>query len=415
VAATTGYQTRIFEETAHSAGFDVIMATDRCRHMEDPWGDGAIPVRFHNPEAGALVLADMRERPDGILAVGDKPTVLAAVTAEKLGLRFHSPGAVETCRNKFLARERFLAAGMRVPHYYRVSLDTDVAEAARCAEFPCVLKPLGLSGSRGVIRANDGYEFTLAFERIRAILEQHEIARLNEEQDRFIQVESYISGREFAVEGLVIDGRLKVLAIFDKPDPLEGPFFEESIYITPSLEAPDVRQALIGTTQQAITAVGLSNGPVHAEMRHNEQGVWMLEIAGRPIGGLCARSLRFGDGMPLEELLLRFAVGEDVAAFERERGASGVMMIPIPKNGVYHDVFGVDRATAVPGITDIVITAKYGQHLKRLPEGSSYLGFIFARAESPRDVEAALRHAHSLLRFEIMTELPALDNAGANY
>jgi biotin carboxylase len=415
VAATTGYQTRIFEETAHAAGFDVMMATDRCRHLEDPWGDGAIPVRFHTPEAGALVLAGMAERPDGILAVGDKPTVLAAVTAEKLGLRFHPAHAVETCRNKFLARERFLAAGMRVPYYYRVSLDTDLGEAARCAEFPCVLKPLGLSGSRGVIRANDGYEFTLAFERIRAILAQHDISRLNEEQDRFIQIESYIPGREFAVEGLVIDGRLKVLAIFDKPDPLEGPFFEESIYVTPSRETTAVQQALAETTQRAVTAVGLTNGPVHAEMRHNEEGVWMLEIAGRPIGGLCARALRFGDGMPLEELLLRFAVGEDVSTLEREGGASGVMMIPIPKSGVYHDVSGIDNASAEPGVTDIVITAKYGQHLKRLPEGSSYLGFIFARAGTAAEAEATLRQAHSMLRFEIMTELPAVNNARANY
>lgn len=415
VAATTGYQTRIFEETAHAIGFETIMATDRCRHMEDPWGDGAIPVRFHTPEAGALTLADLPDRPDGILAVGDKPTVLAAITAERLGLRFHPREAVETCRNKFLARERFLAAGMQVPHYYRVSLDTDLAEAARSALFPCVLKPLGLSGSRGVIRANDVCEFTLAFERIRSLLEQHDISRLHEEQDRYLQVESYIPGREFAVEGLAIGGRLKVLAIFDKPDPLEGPFFEESLYVTPSRESNSIQRALAETTQQAVTALGLTDGPVHAEMRHNDDGVWMLEVAGRPIGGLCARSLRFGDGMPLEELLLRFSVGEDVSTLERERDASGVMMIPIPKSGVYRDVSGVAEASAVPGITDVAITAKYGQRLQTLPEGSSYLGFIFARGETPEQVEAALRLAHSKLAFQIMSELPTLDNARANY
>jgi biotin carboxylase len=415
VAATTGYQTRIFEETARSIGFEVVMATDRCLHMEDPWGDGAIPVRFHKPEDGALTLVSTAELPDGILAVGDKPTVLAAVTAGNLGLRFHPRHAVEACRNKFLARERFLAAGMPVPYYYRVSLDTDIAEAARCAEFPCVLKPLGLSASRGVIRANDGYEFTLAFERIRSILQQPEIARLREEQDQFLQIESYIPGREFAVEGLVIDGALKVLAIFDKPDPLEGPYFEESLYVTPSREPAEVQNELARRAQQAVTAVGLTNGPVHAEMRHNADGVWMLEIAGRPIGGLCARSLRFGKGMPLEELLLRFAVGEDVSTLEREPAASGVMMIPIPVAGVYHDVTGVPEASDVPGITDIVITAKYGQRLQMLPEGSSYLGFIFARAEKPEEVEAALRLAHSRLRFEIMAELPTLDNLRANY
>jgi biotin carboxylase len=304
---------------------------------------------------------------------------------------------------------------MRVPYYYRVSLDTDLAEAARCAQFPCVLKPLGLSGSRGVIRANDGYEFTLAFEQIRSILTQHDISRLHEEQDHYVQVESYIPGREYAVEGLVIDGRLKVLAIFDKPDPLEGPYFEETIYVTPSRAEPEVQSALIESTQQAVSATGLTNGPVHAEMRHNGEGVWMLEIAGRPIGGLCARSLRFGGGMPLEELLLRFAVGEDVSALEREPHASGVMMIPIPKSGVYHAVSGVDQARAVPGITDVAITAKYGQRLLMLPEGSSYLGFLFARAETADDVERALKQSHACLQFEIMAELPSLNNALANY
>jgi biotin carboxylase len=415
IAATTGYQTRIFEETAHSIGFEVIMATDRCHHLEDPWGDGAIPVRFQKPEAGALELASLQQAPDGILAVGDKPTVLAAATAEVLGLRFHPRHAVEACRNKFLARERFLAAGMQVPYYYRVSLETDVAEATRRAEFPCVLKPLGLSGSRGVIRANDEYEFSLAFDRIRSILTQRDISGLNEQQDRYLQIESYIPGSEFAVEGLAIDGRLKVLAIFDKPDPLEGPFFEETIYVTPSRACPKVQRALVDTTQQAVTAVGLTNGPVHAEMRYNQDGVWMLEVAARPIGGLCARSLRFGDGMPLEELLLRFAVGEDVSALERERQASGVMMIPVPKSGVYHGVSGVEEASAVPGITDVAITAKYGQRLLMLPEGSSYLGFLFARGETPEEVERALRNAHSRLRFEIMAELLAPGSTRANY
>ena len=218
------------------------MATDRCRHLEDPWADGALPVRFHQPEAGAETLSHLEARPDGIIAIGDKPTVLAAAAAEQLGLIFHPRPAVETCRNKFLARERFLAAGLNVPYYYRVSLDMPGGEAGRAARFPCVLKPLGLSGSRGVIRAEDELDFADAFERIRTILERHDIARLNEDQDRFIQVESYIPGREYAIEGLVDNGQLRVFAIFDKPDDLTGPFFEETIYVTPSRAVAECRR-----------------------------------------------------------------------------------------------------------------------------------------------------------------------------
>jgi len=407
VAATTGYQTRIFEETAKQIGFEVVMATDRCRHLEDPWQDGALPVRFHQPDAGVETLSHLDARPDGILAIGDKPTVLAAATAEQLGLPFHPREAVEACRNKFLARERFLAAGLNVPYYYRVSLDMEVGEAARCARFPCVLKPLGLSGSRGVIRAEDEFDFIQAFERIRSILEQRDIVRLDEEQDRYIQVESYIPGREYAIEGLVAGGQLRVLAVFDKPDELEGPYFEETIYVTPSRASAEIQADLIQTTQRAVTALGLTHGPVHAEMRHNAEGTWMLEMAARPIGGLCARSLRFDGGKSLEEVLLRFAVGDDAGSLRREPCASGVMMIPIPKSGIFDSYSGLEEAAAVPSIEDVIVTAKKGQKLQQLPEGSSYLGFIFARANSPAEVEAALRDSHSRLRFQIMTELPS--------
>jgi len=223
-----------------------------------------------------------------------------------------------------------------------------------------------------------------------------------------VHAESYIAGREFAVEGLVTNGRLQVLAIFDKPDPMEGPYFEETIYTTPSREPERVQQELIETTAAAVRALGLRHGPVHAELRYNSDGAWMLETHARPIGGLCGRTLRFEGGMPLEELILRHALGEDVSGIQREEQPAGVMMIPIPKDGIYGDIEGVEQAQAVQGVEDIVITAKKGQHLVKLPEGASYLGFIFARAASPAEVESALRNAHAELRFRIATALETI-------
>jgi biotin carboxylase len=259
-----------------------------------------------------------------------------------------------------------------------------------------VLKPIGLSASRGVIRANDPAGYQEAFRRIKKMGE-HEI-----------QVESYIPGREFAVEGLVAEGVLQPIAIFDKPDPLEGPFFEETLYVTPSREPVEVQQALIGTTAQAVRALGLHHGPVHAELRYNEAGSWLLEAHARPIGGLCARALRLSGGVPLEEAILRHALGEDVSRLRLDQGASGVMMIPIPKGGIYHSAEGVDRARAVCGIEDVIITATEGQRLVPLPEGSSYLGFIFARAATPAGAELALRRSHAMLEFRIATALETL-------
>jgi biotin carboxylase len=405
VAATTGYQTRSFAEAARRHGIDVTLATDRCHILEDPWRDNAIPVRFEDPYASADALATT-VAVDAVVAVADRPTLIAALTAEKLGIPWHPPDAVAVCRDKHRMREMFAAAGLLVPRNFQVPLDADPRAIARDAFYPCVLKPLGLSASRGVIRANDPREFTDAFERIRRILSHPEILHLREAWNEAIQVEQYIEGREFALEGLMTRGELDALAIFDKPDPLDGPFFEETIYVTPSREPSAVQSAIIETARCAVRSLGLRHGPIHAEMRVNAAGVWMLEVAARPIGGLCARALRFENGLTLEDLVVLHAVGRAPRAPALSPPASGVMMIPIPRAGIYHKASGIENALATNGINDVVITAKTGQKLVPLPEGASYLGFIFAGGASPAAVEASLRHAHTRLDFEIF---PTLD------
>ncbi|MGA2601660.1 MAG: ATP-grasp domain-containing protein [Bryobacteraceae bacterium] len=386
VAATTGYQTRMFAEAAERAGVELVLATDRCHVLEDPWGDHALAIKFDDP------VLDYAGRLDGIIAVGDKPAFVAARLAANRGLRFHSPDAVAASGNKFLARERFRGAGLLVPEFYRIPV-SEHPTGARL--YPCVLKPLGLSASRGVIRANNNKEFGAAFRRIRALLEREEL-------NDAIQVERFIAGREFALEGVMDGGTLEAIALFDKPDPLDGPFFEETIYVTPSREAESIQAAIFETAERAVQALGLSDGPIHAEMRVNSGGVWMLEVASRPIGGLCAKAIP-----GLEEFLLRRAAGEAVPT-PMLNGSSGVMMIPIPREGVYVETLGVENAAGVPGITEVIITAKQGHKIVPLPEGASYLGFIFARADTPAEAEQALRSAHRELQFEILGALPVL-------
>jgi hypothetical protein len=400
IGATTGYQTRAFALAAHRLGYELILATDRCHVLDDPWGDRAVPLRFENPAGAAVVLAE-QSQVDGIVALGDRPAYIAALAAERMGIRYNSPDSVNASRNKFLAHERFRAAGLLVPEFERIALTEDPDRASLRMHYPCVLKPLGLSASRGVIRANDPAEFAAAFARIRKLLADPDIARLHEDQDRFLQVESFIEGREFALEGILIDGRLRVLALFDKPDPLDGPFFEETIYVTPSREDRTDQNAIVEATGRAIDALGVTQGPVHAEMRVNPRGVWMLEVAARPIGGLCARVLP-----GLEDLILRHAAGDPPGELAMPTPAAGVMMIPIPLGGIYAGIQGLERAKSEPGIEDVVITAKPGQKLAPLPEGASYLGFIFARAATPDTAERALRIAHGRLHFEIATALP---------
>jgi hypothetical protein len=408
-----GYQTRSFEEAALQLGVQLVYVTDRCHQLEDPWGDRAIAVRFENPEVAAYtVMESLRSQSvNGILALGDRPAVAAAYAARGLGISYNHPAALEACRNKLRMREIFRDAGLRVPWFRNISINPLPEPSLLGISYPCVLKPLSLSASQGVVRANNRLEFLAAAAQIRWVLQSPEIRSTRELNLDHVLVEGYIPGREVAVEGLVTDGTVRVLAIFDKPDPLEGPYFEETIYVTPS-RLPDAQKQTIGQcARDAARALGISQGPIHAEFRINEDGVWPLEVAPRPIGGLCARALRFLLGsekelIGLEELLMRQALELPGTDAPRESLASGVMMIPVPKSGVLESVIGEDDARAVPGITDLLITARLHDYIAAWPEGSSYLGFLFARGNNAEEVERAIRKTHEKLAFTITPRLP---------
>jgi predicted ATP-grasp superfamily ATP-dependent carboligase len=411
--AKLGYQTRSFDEAARKLGVDLVFVTDRCHQLDDPWGDRAIPVHFETPDAAAYaVLQSVRgQNVDGILALGDRPAVAAAYVARGLGILYNHPAAVEACRSKLRMREVFREAGLRVPWFRSISLTPTPEPSLLGISYPCVAKPLSLSASQGVVRANSGEEFIAAATRIRRLLESPEIRATREPNLNQILVEGYIPGREVAVEGLLTDGELRILAIFDKPDPLEGPYFEETIYITPSRLADAQQREIERCAADAIRALGLSQGPVHAEFRINEEGVWPLEVAPRPIGGLCARALRFAPDarsqtIGLEELLLRHALRLPGSDWSREQSASGVMMIPVPKSGILEKIEGADAARNIPGITALEITARLHDYIAAWPEGSSYLGFLFATGNSAEEVEEAIRAAHAKLHFKLVPRLP---------
>ena len=399
---TRTYRTEDFVDAARTLGVDLVCASEKPSTLEALAPDGLLTLDFADPESAAAIVATWSvERPlAGVVGVDDVTAAAAATIAERLVLRASAPAAVATARDKFQMRQCLAAAGVPVPRFRRIALGENPVLAARGVEFPCVLKPLSLSASRGVIRANTTEQFVVAFERIAALLARDDVT-VSGDAARYVLAEEYVPGLEVALEGLLIQGRLHPLALFDKPDPLEGPFFEETIYVTPSRLPEAVQRAIRDTTAAACAGLGLTEGPVHAELRVNDDGPWVLEVAARSIGGLCSRTLRFGTGMTLEEIILRHALGWSIATLERERPAAGVMMIPTPRAGVLKEVQGLDAAKATRHIEDVVISAHVGQELIPLPEGWQYLGFIFARASTPADVEDALRVAHSRLRFVV--------------
>ncbi|MGZ6363292.1 MAG: ATP-grasp domain-containing protein [Ktedonobacterales bacterium] len=402
------YRAGAFLEAANRLDVEVVRGIDAPEDLARQWGL-PIAVDFTAVDSAVRnIVAYAADHPlDAIVAVDDSATILAARAAAALGLPNNPPEAAEAARDKGLMRHLMSQGGAPCPIFRRFALAGDPEEIAQHVTYPCVVKPLLLSGSRGVIRADNPAEFVAAFGRLKRML----LGDGYPLDGTSILVEDYIPGVEVALEGLLTNGLLHVLAVFDKPDPLDGPFFEETIYITPS-RLPDATQTAIAECASlAAASIGLHDGPVHAELRVNERGPWMLEIAGRSIGGLCSTILEFGSGMCLEELILRHALGFPIPSYDRTGEAAGVMMIPIPKAGILRAVQGVEEAQSLPHIEGIEITAKVRAPIVPLPEGSSYLGFIFARAADPATAEAALRKAHDKLHFDITSSLPVLSTA----
>ena len=413
---TTTYRIGDFLSSAARLGIEVTVGSDQQHVLEEFSDSGTLTVDFDNTELGQSQIIDFsRQYPlQAIVGIDDETTLIAAMSAQALGLRGNDPDAVEATRNKYQFRTRLANCGLNAPQFSLVAFDDDFTEddfigddpfnTAGQFSYPVVLKPLALSASRGVIRADTPEEFKAAFKRIKLIIRQSEISA---ELAGHILVENYIPGIEVALEGILENGNLRLLALFDKPDPLIGPYFEETIYVTPSRLSVQTQDEIIATVANAVSHLGLREGAIHAELRINDDGVWPIEVATRSIGGNCARALRFGLSGNLEDVILRSATRADdeekPAITVPKNSAAGVMMIPIPMAGRLCQVDGIDAARAVAGIEDVTINIPLGQTLVPVPKGNKYLGFIFARSKTPEDVEANLRKAHALLRFSIET------------
>ena len=409
VIPSSTYRTHDFMVAAQKIGVELIVAADHRQAMAALVPDTTLALNFRKPETLAegikqFVARRGFEHPafDAIVGVDDTSAYVAALLAQILHLPHNPVEAVRSARNKYQMRQKIAAAGLNYPFFRVFPAKKNPSRIAKQIDFPCVLKPLFLSASRGVIRANNRDEFVAAFERISNLIADPTVAaKAYNDEASHILVESYIPGVEIALEGILINGEFKTLAIFDKPDPLEGPHFVETIYATPSLLPAYVQREVTHSVHRAALGMGLRNGPVHAEVRINDKGSFVIELAARSIGGLCSRVLRFGDGITLEELILRQAIGEDINHIQRERSAAAVMMIPIPKSGMLKSINGVDEAKAVPGIENVIITIPVDQPVEPMPWGGRYLGFIFARETLPEEAEAAIREAHSKLHFVI--------------
>jgi biotin carboxylase len=398
-----GYRNDDFLAAAKRLGVQVIAAANYCHRLAPLWGmPPLMSLHFDQPgHAAEVLLREIDGAPDAVLAVDDAGVELAALIAEHFGLPGNPVAAVRCVRDKLTFRRLLREHGFHCPRFHHLPSGEDPQRWAADLTFPVVVKARRLSASRGVIRADDFAALIEALHRVRAIQSKAD----RDHRELGLVIEDYIPGCEHALEGMLDRGQLTTLALFDKPDPLEGPYFEETLYVTPSRLPGAMQDRIRHEVARACAAAGLVTGPIHAEVRVNDQGIWMLEVATRSIGGLCGRVLKHSLGMSLEELILRQAVGQPLPIAGAE-GAAGVMMIPVPRRGIYDGVEGLTAARSVPFITGVIVTAEPGQGIAPPPDGAGYLGFIFARAASPAEAEAALRRAHGKLRFDIRAGLP---------
>ncbi len=398
-----GYRNDDFLAAAKRLGVQIIAAADYCHRLAPLWGMRPLrSLHFDQPEhAAEVVMREIDGRPDAVLAVDDSGVELAALLAQRFGLPGNPVPAVRGVRDKLAFRRLLREHGFPCPQFHHLPSDEEPRLWPVELTFPVVVKARRLSGSRGVIRADDVAALIEAVQWVRAIQSKAD----RDHRELGLVIEDYIPGSEHAFEGMLDRGQLTTLALFDKPDPLEGPHFEETLYVMPSRLPRATQVRIVQEVARACAAAGLATGPIHAEVRVNDRGVWLLEVAARSIGGLCGRVLKHSLGISLEELILCQAVGlpHPIAGAD---GAAGVMMIPVPRRGIYDGVAGLTDARSVPFITGATITAEPGQSIAPPPDGAGYLGFIFARAASPAEAEAALRRAHGKLRFAIRAGLP---------
>ncbi len=399
ILPTGTYRAGDFVEAGRSLGVDLIIASEE-RHALLGEG-GFIPIDCADPRrsAAAIVEAGDRHPIDAVIPVDDAGVMIAAIASEELGLTHNPPAAVAATRNKAILRKVLEEREVPQPSYELAAPSSDTVALAEVVGTPVVIKPLSLSASRGVIRVDHPLQVPPVVERIRRIL-----AVAGQNPNEPILIERYIPGKEIALEGLLFEGALDVLALFDKPEPMEGPYFAETMLVTPSRLHPEILEEVETVTARAVRALGLREGPIHAELRVDGNRVAIIEVAARSIGGLCGRSLHFGLlGATLVNLLLRHALGMHTNT-RREDIASGVLMIPVPSAGTLQAVNGLGAARAVPRITEIAVTIPLGTYVIPLPDGARYLGFLFAKADTPLEVETSLVAARNELEIVIIAD-----------
>lgn len=389
------YRIASYIKAAKNLSLDVTIASQGKHSLVTEVADG-LHVNFDDTESALKeIIKENNKKPfAGILGSDDQTVELAAQAAKVLHLPHNPPEAAQYSHRKDLARAKLTLADRNVPFHCLLNLTKPIKNQIIDLPLPCVVKPLNMSASRGVIRVDNTEQLKVACERLRPILADSP----NIFEQTHILIEAYIDGIEIAYEGYLQNKKLNTITIFDKPDQLTGPYFAETIYVTPSSLDNDLQLAIKMEIEKSCKAYGLVTGSIHAECRIDKNNkVWILEIASRTIGGDCARILD-NNNYSLEEMAILLSIGKNIT-IKKSKKARAVMMIPIKQKGLLKRVEGLSLANKVKHIDSIDIIINQGHELIPLPEGNQYLGYIFSSADTSEKATEAIRMAYDILTF----------------
>ena len=407
IIPSASYRTGPFMNAIKKLDLKVLVISDKSQVFSGKYPDNLIIINFNHWKDKSVEISKWAKNNGlkAVIGVDEESIVLAANLSNFLNVDHNSIESVLLTKNKYLMRTELKKTGLCSPWFKIFSIYESSNKIINEISFPCVIKPTFLSGSRGVMRVNTKKELSEGIKTLNELLSLDELRKRAGKQSDYIMIEEYIPGKEVAIEGIVSEGKLTMLAIFDKPELLEGPTFEETIIVTPSVLTKKIQYSLLETLQIVVKALGIVKGPVHAEARINRNGNYILECASRSIGGLCSKVLEFQGGISLEELILRSYLGRNIEKSKLIGNARGVMMMPTEKKGILKEIGGVKDALVVNGVTDLQITVKPGEKLQPLPKGDRYLGFIFAEGNNQEFVINALKNAWSKIEIVLENDL----------
>ncbi len=381
VIPENSYKSNDFVVAAEKLGIDFLIITD-SEQVSSKFSDTVIINKF-DAELNKNNLKKLKDVTH-VLPVDHSALKFSGYLVDLLEVKGNKLESINLSMNKYESRKIFNSL-LDIKVNNEIIKNIDDVNTFINKNGTSVLKPIYGTASKSVLKINNVEK------------NKEQIEKLMQDCfDQDLVIEEYIDGKEYALEGTIINSELKKIVIFDKPVEYKHPYFEESIYITPSELSSEAEKRVVSIVDKACKKIGLEDGPVHVEFKINENQIFIIEINPRMIGGLCSRCLSFGlFKVSLEEIILHAFMNNELKNIELLNNYVGVLMIPTPKSGKFISI-NKEELENIPNISNVEITVPEGSDLLEPPYGDKYLGFAFSQGIDKKTVNESLLTAMNL-------------------